>query len=169
MTSVSPKLSSTDPTWPHDAVADLGPSTSEKDDHEVPSNDEEDNEDREEEDTEDLHVAQPASRNWLLFLVSAFFLLCAVIIARHNFYKDRKPQVIYASRYSKEHKFRPAASPIITETLKDGRIRIRGAGPTPELIPMPTPARKIKKKNIKKKGTVGKGKGKAARASGRRM
>ena len=30
-------------------------------------------------------------------------------------------------RYSKEYKFRPAASPIITERLKDGRVRLRGA------------------------------------------
>jgi hypothetical protein len=30
-------------------------------------------------------------------------------------------------RYSDEHKYRPAASPVITETLKDGRIRLRGA------------------------------------------
>ncbi|KAG9081210.1 hypothetical protein FRC06_005726 [Ceratobasidium sp. 370] len=37
-----------------------------------------------------------------------------------------KPQIIYADRYSEKHKFRPAASPIITEKLKDGRIRIRG-------------------------------------------
>ncbi|KAI9633971.1 uncharacterized protein MKK02DRAFT_38642 [Dioszegia hungarica] len=38
-----------------------------------------------------------------------------------------KPRVIYAQRYSEEFKYRPAASPIITETLKDGRLRIRGA------------------------------------------
>ncbi|KAH7333584.1 hypothetical protein B0J17DRAFT_675989 [Rhizoctonia solani] len=38
----------------------------------------------------------------------------------------RKPEIIYADRYSHEYKFRPAASPIITEKLKDGRIRIRG-------------------------------------------
>lgn len=31
------------------------------------------------------------------------------------------------SSYSEEHKYRPAASPVITETLKDGRLRIRGA------------------------------------------
>ncbi|KAF8883495.1 hypothetical protein CPB84DRAFT_1626229, partial [Gymnopilus junonius] len=49
--------------------------------------------------------------------------------------KDSK--VIYASRYSKDHKFRPAASPVITETLKDGRIRIRGALPTPTDSPTP--------------------------------
>lgn len=32
-------------------------------------------------------------------------------------------------RYSDEHKYRPAASPVITETLADGRIRLRGANP----------------------------------------
>lgn len=33
-------------------------------------------------------------------------------------------------RYSKEFKYRPAASPVITERLRDGRIRLRGAHPT---------------------------------------
>lgn len=33
-------------------------------------------------------------------------------------------------RYSKDYKFRPAASPVITEQLKDGRVRLRGAQPT---------------------------------------
>jgi len=33
-------------------------------------------------------------------------------------------------RYSKEFKYRPAASPIITERLKDGVIRLRGAYPS---------------------------------------
>jgi len=41
----------------------------------------------------------------------------------------KQPEIIYASRYSEEHKYRPAASPIITETLSSGRIRIRGANP----------------------------------------
>lgn len=31
--------------------------------------------------------------------------------------------------YSEEHRYRPAASPIITETLPDGRLRVRGASP----------------------------------------
>lgn len=31
------------------------------------------------------------------------------------------------SRYSDEFKYRPAASPVITEYLKDGRMRLRGA------------------------------------------
>ncbi|KAF8549301.1 hypothetical protein OG21DRAFT_1421578 [Imleria badia] len=45
---------------------------------------------------------------------------------------NAKPEskVVYASRYSKEFKFRPAASPVITEQLKDGRVRLRGALPT---------------------------------------
>ena len=30
-------------------------------------------------------------------------------------------------RYSDEFKYRPAASPVITDYLKDGRIRLRGA------------------------------------------
>lgn len=30
-------------------------------------------------------------------------------------------------RYSDQHRYRPAGSPVITETLKDGRLRIRGA------------------------------------------
>ncbi|CAE6501695.1 unnamed protein product [Rhizoctonia solani] len=38
----------------------------------------------------------------------------------------KKPEIIYADRYSDQYKFRPAASPIITEKLKDGKIRIRG-------------------------------------------
>ncbi|CAE6459424.1 hypothetical protein ACGC1H_004048 [Rhizoctonia solani] len=38
----------------------------------------------------------------------------------------KKPEIIYADRYSDQYKFRPAASPIITEKLTDGRIRIRG-------------------------------------------
>lgn len=40
-------------------------------------------------------------------------------------------------RYSKEHKFRPAASPVITETLKDGRTRLRGSYPTPTTTATP--------------------------------
>ncbi|KAH9948597.1 hypothetical protein B0H21DRAFT_230595 [Amylocystis lapponica] len=42
----------------------------------------------------------------------------------------RPPKVVHATRYSKEFKYRPAASPIITERLKDGRTRVRGALPT---------------------------------------
>ncbi|KAJ7104727.1 hypothetical protein C8R44DRAFT_807768, partial [Mycena epipterygia] len=40
-----------------------------------------------------------------------------------------KPEVVYANRYSSEFNS-AAASPIITETLKDGRKRVRNAAPT---------------------------------------
>jgi hypothetical protein len=33
------------------------------------------------------------------------------------------------TRYSEEFKYRPAESPVITEYLKDGRMRLRGASP----------------------------------------
>ncbi|KAJ7239166.1 hypothetical protein B0H12DRAFT_1136314 [Mycena haematopus] len=63
------------------------------------------------------------------------------------------PKIVYANRYSKEFKYRPAASPIITETLKDGRVRLRGAAPTTSATPMPTPTKKPKVKYGKKKRT----------------
>ncbi|KAF8917087.1 hypothetical protein CPB85DRAFT_238900 [Mucidula mucida] len=44
---------------------------------------------------------------------------------------ERQNKVVYAKRYSDEFKFRPAASPIITETLKGGGTKLRGALPTP--------------------------------------
>jgi hypothetical protein len=41
-------------------------------------------------------------------------------------------------RYSEQYRFRPAASPIITETLPDGRKKVRG-GRHGDDIPMPKP------------------------------
>ena len=67
--------------------------------------------------------------------------------------------VIAFCRYSKEHKYRPAASPIITETLKDGRIRLRGAIP-PTATPTPPV---VKKKGGGKTKKRAKGQKKAAK------
>ncbi|PVF95355.1 hypothetical protein CPB86DRAFT_875747, partial [Serendipita vermifera] len=50
----------------------------------------------------------------------------------------RGKQVVHANRYSNEFRFRPAASPIITETLPDGRTKLRGARHG-DHIPIPTP------------------------------
>ncbi|KAA1472909.1 hypothetical protein DENSPDRAFT_751191, partial [Dentipellis sp. KUC8613] len=61
----------------------------------------------------------------ILFIAFMFWLSFAI----RTPYKHT-PKVVHAHRYSKEHKFRPAASPIITEKLKDGRTRVRGAQPT---------------------------------------
>jgi hypothetical protein len=84
------------------------------------------------------------ARAALLLFVAALFWTAA----RMRMQAPRAPAVEYASRcarrlrfgwrgrlmrarrYSKEHQFRPAASPIITKTLADGRLRIHGAGPT---------------------------------------
>ncbi|KAL6301506.1 hypothetical protein BKA93DRAFT_818936 [Sparassis latifolia] len=61
----------------------------------------------------------------LLIFVVVLFWLAFSMRAQH-----RKPAVVHAQRYSKEFKYRPAASPVITERLKDGRTRIRGAMPS---------------------------------------
>ncbi|KAJ3503525.1 hypothetical protein NMY22_g18222 [Coprinellus aureogranulatus] len=86
---------------------------------------------------------------FLGFFIFAVWLAYAV---RVHLSKKQKPQVIYASRYSKEHKYRPAASPIITETLKDGRIRLRGATPPPA-TPTPTPTTKKRRTRKRKSGS----------------
>ncbi|KAG6838073.1 hypothetical protein C0991_002013 [Blastosporella zonata] len=74
---------------------------------------------------------------------------------------DHEAKVVYANRYSKEHRFRPAASPVITETLKDGRMRVRGAQPT--ATPEPTPKSPKPKKKSAKKFKPRKGKAAAVR------
>lgn len=57
----------------------------------------------------------------------------------------------YPSRYSNEYKYRPAASPIITETLIDGRTKLRGALPTPEPTPVVSKRLAAKRKARKAK------------------
>ncbi|KAF8068074.1 hypothetical protein FPV67DRAFT_1581873 [Lyophyllum atratum] len=87
----------------------------------------------------------------IIFTIILFWLALSM---RKSLWTEKKsPKIVYATRYSKEHRFRPAASPIITETLKDGRIRIRGAGPTdaPSAQPTPPIAKKAKRKVQAKK------------------
>ncbi|KAF7312852.1 hypothetical protein MKEN_00969400 [Mycena kentingensis (nom. inval.)] len=62
--------------------------------------------------------------------------------------------VLVAVKYSSEHKFRPAASPIITETLKDGRMRLRGAAPATKIAVLKATPKVVKRA----KPTVLKGK-----------
>lgn len=102
------------------------------------------------------------------------FIFCAILswLAYSNVLDtNRKPKVIHASRsvmffeslrryliqpcskrYSKDYKFRPAASPVITETLKDGRMRLRGALPEPTQQPAKLAAVTKKKKRRPKAG-----------------
>ncbi|KAF8629367.1 hypothetical protein AX17_005663 [Amanita inopinata Kibby_2008] len=79
-------------------------------------------------------------------ILSVFAILLGFVLTTYQTTRTQKPKVIYANRYSKEHKFRPAASPIITETLKDGRVRVRGAEPTKTSVPKPTNTVKRKRK-----------------------
>lgn len=81
----------------------------------------------------------------LVFAIALFYF--AVTMRQSMRAAKREPEVVYAQRYavpcsqaagglttadrySNEHKFRPAASPIITERLPDGRLKVRGAQPT---------------------------------------
>ncbi|KAJ7291790.1 hypothetical protein C8J57DRAFT_1273957 [Mycena rebaudengoi] len=105
--------------------------------------------------TVDPRFIQPTPALWkragVIFLTFFLFWLFFQIQASR---KGSRSKVIYANRYSKEHKFRPAASPIITEILKDGRTRIRGAAPTTMASTIPTPTTKPKtgKKKTKRGG-----------------
>ncbi len=54
-------------------------------------------------------------------------------------------------RYSDQFKFRPAASPIVTETLKGGGTRLRGANPTATARTTPTPTLEKKKRRRRSK------------------
>ncbi|KAF8815873.1 hypothetical protein BYT27DRAFT_7070835, partial [Phlegmacium glaucopus] len=87
--------------------------------------------------TDPRSTQPPASRikrtSLLLFLAFIFWLAYSVCTNVLN--TKRKANVVHASRYSKDYKFRPAASPVITEALKDGRVRLRGALPEPTARP----------------------------------
>ena len=115
----------------------------------------------------DPKFTQPTvSRFKRTFLLIFFAVLCWLAFSS-VLHTNRKPKVIHASRsvnvfvmdsvsdasllklrsqrYSKDYKFRPAASPVITETLKDGRTRLRGALPLPTQHPAPPVATKKRK------------------------
>ena len=104
------------------------------------------------------------------FKRTSFLILLAILswLAYSNvFHAKKNPKIIHASRpvmlpflspfkaswiknlfqnrYSKDYKFRPAASPVITETLKDGRVRLRGALPEPAIPTAPPVAKKKRK------------------------
>ncbi|PPR03370.1 hypothetical protein CVT24_012495 [Panaeolus cyanescens] len=109
-----------------------------------------------EEPEEDPRFNQPPPAIWKRLALIGFvgFLFWLGLVLRGNLLQaKKKPQIIYASRYSKEHKFRPAASPIITETLKDGRIRLRGAVPTPTPEAEPIAGKKKRKSTKRKAGS----------------
>lgn len=74
----------------------------------------------------DPRFNHPAPSLWkrvALLLVTAFLFWAAFQLQS----PISQPKTIHADRYSKEFKYRPAASPVITERLKDGVVRLRGA------------------------------------------
>ncbi|WWC64688.1 uncharacterized protein I303_107299 [Kwoniella dejecticola CBS 10117] len=62
----------------------------------------------------------------LLILVILAMAWFSIWLGRKGM-EEKGPTIIYANRYSDEHKYRPAASPVITEYLSGNRIRLRGA------------------------------------------
>ncbi|KAI6142748.1 hypothetical protein BKA82DRAFT_4190327 [Pisolithus tinctorius] len=104
----------------------------------LPHSDDEDNNDS----TQTQSTSRPSPRRvtdprfnppppsaWKRIALIAFVVFLFWLSYSLSSKKNTQPKVIYASRYSKEFKYRPAASPIITERLKDGRVRLRGAYP----------------------------------------
>lgn len=74
----------------------------------------------------DPRFNRPAPSLWKrisLLLVTAFLFWAAFQLQSPR----SQPKIIHAERYSKDFKYRPAASPVITERLKDGVVRVRGA------------------------------------------
>ncbi|KAH9991838.1 hypothetical protein BJV77DRAFT_919163, partial [Russula vinacea] len=63
----------------------------------------------------------------ILAIVALFWLYFSL---RASMQRGAEEEIIHAQRYSKQHKYRPAASPVITEKLKGGKTRVRGAGPS---------------------------------------
>ncbi|KAK0433794.1 hypothetical protein EV421DRAFT_1373955 [Armillaria borealis] len=84
------------------------------------------------------------------FLIFVGFLFWLAYTARQR-HLARKNKVVYATRYSDQFKFRPAASPIVTETLKGGGTRLRGANPTATARTTPTPTLEKKKRRRRSK------------------
>ncbi|KAI0667915.1 hypothetical protein C8Q78DRAFT_304568 [Trametes maxima] len=81
---------------------------------------------------EDPRFNPPTPPAWkrVALILFLFALLYAGFKLRASVAQQQPSKVLHASRYSKEYKFRPAASPVVTERLKDGRVRVRGAVPS---------------------------------------
>ncbi|KAF5362652.1 hypothetical protein D9758_009612 [Tetrapyrgos nigripes] len=122
---------------------------------------EEEHDKNEHENTESQHSrAPPSPLKRTMWMIVIGLLLLLAYNSYSSWIRSRKPQIVHAQRYSKEYKFRPAASPIITEPLKDGRLRVRGAAPTTSADPKPAPTPKKTKKTRGKTRRAKKSKGK---------
>ncbi|KAL0573535.1 hypothetical protein V5O48_008420 [Marasmius crinis-equi] len=134
------------------------------DDEHEQNHDQERPEEREEE-HQFLPPPQPSRFKRVSWLILIGVLVWFAFFSKNPWFGKKEPQVVHAKRYSKEFKYRPAASPIITETLKDGRLRVRGAEPTSSTETKPTP--EVKK--TKKKKSTGTKKGKRTRQRAKKI
>ncbi|TFK47664.1 hypothetical protein OE88DRAFT_784501 [Heliocybe sulcata] len=110
---------------------------------------------------QDPRFNQPAPAPWKRALLLLFLLALLYLGLHLRLQSPAETKVVHAQRYSKDYKFRPAASPVVTEKLKDGRVRVRGAQPTYAAAPVKETA-KDKRGGKGRKGKKGK---KAARSS----
>ncbi|KAK0186346.1 hypothetical protein F5146DRAFT_1124166 [Armillaria mellea] len=118
----------------------------------------------EEDEPEETSSAPPRSSSFkrVAFLIFVGFLFWLAYTARQR-HLGRKNKVVYATRYSDQFKFRPAASPIVTETLKGGGTRLRGANPTATSRTTPTSTLEKKKKRRRRSKRNAQAKAKAAK------
>jgi len=81
---------------------------------------------------EDPRFSPPSPPWWKrgLLILFILFLFWLYFTLNASMQKGAEPQIVHAHRYSKQHKYRPAASPVLYEKLKDGNIRVRGAAPS---------------------------------------
>ncbi|KAF7290868.1 Casein kinase I isoform alpha [Mycena kentingensis (nom. inval.)] len=91
----------------------------------------------------DRPAPSPWKRAALLLTIALLFWLALHMKSPKGIFRSSKQQtVVYSNRYSKEYKFRPAASPIITQTMKDGRLEVHGAAPTKNVAAHASPEEK---------------------------
>ncbi|KAF7327136.1 Casein kinase I isoform alpha [Mycena kentingensis (nom. inval.)] len=113
----------------------------------------------------DRPAPSPWKRAALLLTIALLFWLALHMKSPKGIFRSSKQQtVVYSNRYSKEYQFRPAASPIITQTMKDGRLEVHGAAPTKNVAAHASP----EEKEMKGKGRARTPGVKEARKPGRR-
>ncbi|KAH7103532.1 hypothetical protein BKA62DRAFT_695701 [Auriculariales sp. MPI-PUGE-AT-0066] len=61
---------------------------------------------------------------WKRIILIAFVLVLTYFAFTLRYGRDE--QVVHARRYSARHRYRPAASPVLTTVLPDGRVKVRG-------------------------------------------
>lgn len=93
---------------------------------------------------------RPSTWKRVALLVFTFMLFWMAFRMRFTF--GTPEPVVHANRYSKSFKYRPAASPIITSKLPDGRVKVRG-----DAVQQALQAERLERLNAPKKDLAVKG------------